>query len=160
MVGILFMMDNFENQIIHAIKKIRDLRQRPDVDRIFRTITKDAATNISLADVQQKIDQMISSSQLQNKPFQSMNSYYILLDSIQENNSICNTVLEFLELKLDTTPPIKENNSVRTPSLNDLKISDNTKKMSYDIDVQLVAIKAYFMNEIFELKREISQLKF
>ena len=50
------MMDNFENQIIHAIKKIRDLRQRLDVDRIFRTITKDAATNISLADIQQKID--------------------------------------------------------------------------------------------------------
>ena len=31
--------------------------------------------------------------------------------------------------------------------------------MSYDVDVQLVAIKAYFMNEIYELKREISQLK-
>ena len=77
------MVDNFENQIIHAIKKIRDLRQRPDVDRIFRTITKDAATNISLADVQQKIDQMISSSQLQNKPFQGMDSYYVLSDSIQ-----------------------------------------------------------------------------
>ena len=30
---------------------------------------------------------------------------------------------------------------------------------SYDADVQLVAIKAYFMNEIYELKREISQLK-
>ena len=50
------MMDNFENQIIHAIKKTKDLRQRPDVNRIFRTITKDAATNISLADIQQKID--------------------------------------------------------------------------------------------------------
>ena len=50
------MMDNFENQIIDAIKKIRDLRQSPDVDRIFRTIAKDAATSISLADVQQKID--------------------------------------------------------------------------------------------------------
>ena len=153
------MMDNFEDQIIHAIKKITDLRQRPDADRIFRTITKDAATNISLADVQQKIDQMISSSQLQNKPFQGMDSYYVLSDSIQENNSICNTVLELLEQKLDTTPPIKENNSVETPSLNDLKISDNTKNMSYDVDVQLVAIKAYFMNEIYELKREISQLK-
>ena len=43
--------------------------------------------------------------------------------------------------------------------MNDLKISDNTKNMSYDVDVQLVAIKAYFMNEIYELKREISQLK-
>ena len=78
---ILFMMDNFENQIIDAIKKIRDLRQRSDADRIFRTITKDAATNISLADVQQKIDQIISSSQLQNNPFQGMGSYYVLSDS-------------------------------------------------------------------------------
>ena len=66
---ILFMMDNFENQIIDAIKKIRDLRQRSDADRIFRTITKDAATNISLADVQQKVDQMISSSQLKGNNF-------------------------------------------------------------------------------------------
>ena len=153
-------MDNFENQIIDAIKKIRDLRQRPDADRIFRTITKDAATNISLADVQQKIDQMISSSQLQNKPFQGMDSYYVLSDSIQENNSICDAVLELFEQKLDTTPPIKVSNSVETPSLlNDLRNSDNTKNMSYDVDVQLVAIKAYFMNEIYELKREISQLK-
>ena len=127
------MMDNFENQIIHAIKKIRDLRPRPDADRIFRTITKDAATNISLVDVQQKIDQMISSSQLQNKPFQGMDSYYVLSDSIQENNSICNTVLELFEQKLDTTPPIKVNNSVETPSLNDIKNSDNTKNMSYGV---------------------------
>ena len=89
------MMNNFDNQIIDAIKKIRDLRQRPDADRTFRTITKDAATNISLADVPQKIDQMISSSQLQNKPFQGMESYYVLSDSIQENNSICMAVLEF-----------------------------------------------------------------
>ena len=50
------MVDNFENQIIHAIKKIRDLRQRLYVDRIFRTITKYATTNVSLADIQQKID--------------------------------------------------------------------------------------------------------
>ena len=46
-----------------------------------------------------------------------------------------------------------------TPSLNDLKNSDNTKNMLYHVDVQLVTIKAYFMNEIYELKREISQLK-
>ena len=77
------MMDNFENQIIDAIKKISDLRQRLDADKSFKIVTKDAATNISLADVQQKIDQMISSSQLQNKPFQSMSSYYVLSDSYE-----------------------------------------------------------------------------
>ena len=53
-------MDNFENQIIDAMKKIRDFRQRPDAERIFRTITKDAATNVSLTDVQEKIDKVIS----------------------------------------------------------------------------------------------------
>ena len=61
-VGILLMVNNFESQIIHAIKKIRGLRQIPDAERIFRTITKDAETDISLADVQQKIDQIISAT--------------------------------------------------------------------------------------------------
>ena len=61
-VGILLMVNNFESQIIHAIKKIRGLRQIPDAERIFRTITKDAETNISLTDVQQKIDQIISAT--------------------------------------------------------------------------------------------------
>lgn len=46
----LFTMDSFENQFIDGIKKIRDLKQRPDVDKIFKT-----------ADVQQKIDQMMAS---------------------------------------------------------------------------------------------------
>ena len=45
---------------------------------------------------------------------------------------------------------------METPSLNDLRNSDNTKTISYDVDVQLVAVKSYFMNEIYELKREIS----
>ena len=40
-----------------------------------------------------------------------------------------------------------------------LKNSDNTKNMSHDVDAQLVAINTYFMNEIYELKRETSQLK-
>ena len=64
---------------------------------------------------------MILSSHLQNKPFQGMDSYCISSDSIQENNSICNTILELFEQKLDTTPPIKVTNSVETPSLNILK---------------------------------------
>ena len=88
-----------------------------------------------------------------------MDSYYVLSDNIQENNSICNAILELLEQKLDTTPSIKVSKSVESPSLNHLKQSNNTKNMSYDVDVQLVAIKAYFMNEIYKFKREISQLK-
>ena len=49
---------------------------------------------------------------------------------------------------------------MEAPSLlNELRNSDNTKNMSHDVDVQLVAMKAYFINEIYELKSEISQLK-
>ena len=129
------------------------------MDRIFRTITKYAATNISLADVQQKIEQMISSSQLQNKPFQGRDSYYVVSSNTQENNSICNAVLELSDQKLDTAPLIKVSNSVKTPSFNDLKGSSNTKSMSRDVDVELVAIKAYFINEIYKLKREINSDK-
>ena len=55
--------------------------------------------------------------------FQGMDSYYVLSDSIQENNSICDTVFELFKQKLDTRPPIKVINSVETPSLNDLKNS-------------------------------------
>ena len=76
------MVDNFEKQIFHAIKKIRDLKQRPDSDRIFRTITKDAATNICLAYVQQNIDQIISGSQLQK---QTISRYGLLVRFIRQH---------------------------------------------------------------------------
>ena len=141
------MMDDFENQIIHVIKKIRDLRQRPDADRTFRTITEDAATNICLADIQQKIDQIISGSQLQNKPCQGMDSQYVSDSSLQTRLQTPSTKVRYY-----TSHKSKI-------FLNDLKSSDNTKNMSYDVDVQPVPIKVYFMNEIYELKREISQLK-
>ena len=88
-----------------------------------------------------------------------MDSYYVLSDSIQENNSICNTVLELFDQTLYTIPPIKVNNSMETPSLNDVKNLGNTKNMSYDVDGKLVAIKVHFINEIYETEREISQLK-
>ena len=49
-------MDSFENKIIEGIQKIRDLKQRSHANRIFKTITKDAAMNASSADIQRKID--------------------------------------------------------------------------------------------------------
>ena len=129
------------------------------MDRVFRTITKYAATKISSVHVQQKIEHMISSSQLQNKPFQGRDFYYVVSSNIQDNNIICNAVLELSDQKLDTAPLIKVSNYVKTPSFNDLKGSSNTKSMSRDVDVELVAIKAYFMNEIYKLKREINSDK-
>ena len=50
-----------------ASRRSEDPKQRPDMDRIFKTITKNGVTNISSSDVQLKIDQMITSSHLKNK---------------------------------------------------------------------------------------------
>ena len=130
-----------------------------DNNQMWTSITKYTATKISSVNFQQKIEQMISSSQLQNKSFQGRDSYYVVSSNIQENNSICNAVLELFDQKLDTTPLIKVSSSVKTPSFNDLKGSSNIKSMSRDVDVELVAIKAYFMNEIYKLKREINSDK-
>ena len=66
-------------------------------------------------------------------------------------------VLELPDQKLDTAPPINVSNSVKTPSLIDFKGSDHIKNMSYAVDIELVAIKTSFMNEIYKLKREIGQ---
>ena len=40
-----------EIKFVYDGSEITDLRQRPDADRIFRIITKDAAMILSLADV-------------------------------------------------------------------------------------------------------------
>ena len=54
-VFILFATDSSENQIITAIKKIRNANRRPDAEKIFKTITKDSASNVTLDDIQQKL---------------------------------------------------------------------------------------------------------
>ena len=90
-------MDSFENKIIDGIQKIRDLKQRSHANRIFKTITKDAAMNASSADIQRQIDQMIASSQLKNKLFQGMNYFYNISEGMPENNITGNKVLELFE---------------------------------------------------------------
>ena len=71
-------MDSFENQIITAIKKIKNTNTRPDAEKIFKTITKESASNLTLDDVQQKLHEMQSSYKLRNTPYQGLDSYYII----------------------------------------------------------------------------------
>ena len=71
-------MDSFENQIIIAIKKIRNAYRRPGAEKIFKTITKESASNLALDDVQQKLHEIQSSSKLRNTPYKGLDSYYIV----------------------------------------------------------------------------------
>lgn len=55
---LLFAMNRFENYTITAINKIRSGNKRPDTEKIFETITKKSALNISLDDALQKLREM------------------------------------------------------------------------------------------------------
>lgn len=66
-------MNRFENYTITAINKIRSGNKRPDTEKIFETITKKSALNISLDDALQKLREMQSSSKLRNTSYQDLN---------------------------------------------------------------------------------------
>ena len=51
-------MNRFENYTIIAINKITSGNKRPDTEKIFETITKKSALNISLDDALQKLREM------------------------------------------------------------------------------------------------------
>ena len=48
----LFVMNSFENQINTAIKKISKANRQPDAEKIFKTITKESASDLTLDEVQ------------------------------------------------------------------------------------------------------------
>ena len=59
LLSFTFTIDSFENQIITAIKKIRnDNRQSEAEKKPLKTITKEFASYIMLDDVQQKLSDM------------------------------------------------------------------------------------------------------
>ena len=64
------------------MKKIRHANRRPDAEKIFKTITKESASNLTLNDVQQKLQEMQSGSKLRNAPYQGLDSYYIVQSDI------------------------------------------------------------------------------
>ena len=74
-------MNRFENQIITAINKIRNDNRR---QKIFETITKESASNITLQAAQQKLREIQSSSKKRNTPYQGLDSHYIVQNDANE----------------------------------------------------------------------------
>ena len=71
-------MDIFSTQIVAAIKKIRTQKGRPDSDKIFKEVVKESATNITLEDIQQALQHMISDGKLINTPHKGFDSCYVV----------------------------------------------------------------------------------
>ena len=121
------MDDNvFECHIFQAIKDIRKQNRRPDINVIFKSITRTNATNITVEDVKQQVDLLIASARLKNMPTsQELDSFYIIENSTtlqadltlecQQEDIIYNIVTQITEqVKLHYHTKLIETNKLKT----------------------------------------------
>ena len=152
-------MDTFSTQIVAAIKKIRTQKGRPDSAKIFQEVAKESATNITLMDIQQALQHMVSDGKLLNAPHKGLDSYYVIDTQLVEV-----TCCENINFQKNPTPNDIDSFpsliiSVKTPKIDSTECKSSLRDSSQDLLPQVVAMKAYFMNEIYELKNEICCLK-
>ena len=116
----------FECDIFQAIKDIRKQNRRPDINVIFKSITRTNATNITVEDVKQQVDLLIASARLKNMPTsQELDSFYIIENSTtlqadltlecQQEDIIYNIVTQITEqVKLHYHTKLIETNKLKT----------------------------------------------
>ena len=150
-------MDSFENQIISAIKEIRNANRRPDTEKIFKTITERSASNLTLDDVLQKLHEMQSNSKLKNTSYQGLDSYYIVERDTGDKITSSEDILRIFCDETDIDCAIDVSGSIGTPTMVKNKTADSSSDVAQNNDIQLVDIKTYFM--IDELKKEKKNLK-
>ena len=93
-------MNSFENQINTAIKKISKANRQPDAEKIFKTITKESASDLTLDDVQEKLLEIQSSSKLRNAPYQGLDCYYIFQSDTDDAIRSRENILRSFVMKL------------------------------------------------------------
>ena len=152
-------MDSFSTQTVAAIKKIRTEKGRPYSAKIFKEAVKESATNITLEDIQQALQNMVSDGKLINAPHKGLDSYYVV-----DTQSIEVTCCEDINFQKNPTPNDTDsfpslNISVETPKIDSTECKSSSRDSSQDLLAQVVAMKAYFMSDTYELTNEICCLK-
>ena len=154
-------MDNnvFECRIFEPIKNIWKQNRRPDVNAIFKNITRTNTTIIIVEDVKQQVHLLTASTRLKYMLIlQVLDSFYVIQNSTtlqadftlecKQEDSIYN---------IDTQ--IAEQVSIQTLSPQETNRNQQIKDRFDNFNAQIAAIKAYFMNEIYELKNKVDRLK-
>ena len=77
-------IDNIEEHIINAIKDIRSISKRLDIESFFRYIFNKNASNFSISDIGKVLDDLKSKGKVENKPTKKrMHSFFV------ESNQLC-----------------------------------------------------------------------
>ena len=115
--------------------------------------------NITVEDVKQQVYLLIASAKLKNMPTsQWLDSFYIIENSTtlqadltlecQQEDSIDN---------IDTQITVQVSSQISSP--HETSLNQQVKDRFDNFNAQIVPIKVYFMNKIYELKNEVDRLK-
>ena len=152
-------MDILEKDILDSISIIREKSKRPDAESIFKHSSSTGATNITMEVAEDSIRLLIAKSRIVNRKTKQGLDFFFIADCQLEpeieisditNTPSClqkGTPNETVGISGETPKP----RNTKTPILGGCNIEDLTARV--------VAIKAFFMNKICELKQEIESLK-
>ena len=151
-----------EKDILDSILQIRGKSKRPDAESIFKHLTSNNATNLTMEVVEESIKILTAKSKVINKKTkQGLDSFFIIDDQtepeIELNDSMITTNTSGC-LQKDTRRK-SVNLSEETPSLSNVNSRSLDSYNIADFTTRVMAIKVFFMNEIYELKQEIQSLK-
>ena len=102
---------------------------------------------------------MVSDGKLINNAHKGLDSYYVADTQSVEFTCDKNIDLQKNPTLNDTDFLPSLNISPETPKIDSTKYKGYSRDSSQDLLAQIVAMKAYFMNKIYELKNEICFLK-
>ena len=76
-------MDNIEEHIINAIKYIRSISKRPDIEKISKYISNKNASNYTIFDTGKVLDDLKSKGKVENIPIKKdMDSFFVVSDQL------------------------------------------------------------------------------
>ena len=76
-------MDNIEEHIINAIKDMRSIRKRRDIESIFKYISNKNASSYTIFDIGKVLDDLNSKGKVENKPpKKGTDSFFVVSDQL------------------------------------------------------------------------------
>ena len=148
-----------EKDILDSISTIREKSKKPDAESIFKHLSSTGDTNITMEVVEESIGLLIAKSKVVNrKRNQVLDSFFITDCQLEPEIEISDITNSPSCLKKDT-PNKTVSMSGETPKLRNAKTPSLGACNIEDFTARVVAIKAFFMNEMYELKQEIESLK-
>ena len=151
-------MDIVEQHIVHAIVAIQRASKRPDAVSILKFISTKNASNFTMSDIVDALDKLKQKGKIENNQTKKgLEPFFLVEDQSYIENS-CNQDTDQSQLSKDQRENITVDILVEIPKTKDAKTPIKPDKID-GFTAQLVAMKAFFMNEVFELKNEIARLK-